>query len=154
MRQQLSNFSPNFPPYQAPPADTSFRLSTHTSTHTHTHTPRGFKRGSVTELVGPAGVGKTQHCMQAALHCILPPSLNGLGATCVYIDTENKLVLNRIDQMCQHRYPDFYQESVQHSQKGKEAISSSIWAPSSPSHVSTRDTQPMHSTSHRFLYGD
>ena len=47
----------------------------------------------ITELVGPAGVGKTQACLMLAAQACLPVRLGGLGedAGVVYVDTERKV---------------------------------------------------------------
>lgn len=47
----------------------------------------------ITELVGPAGVGKTQACLMLAAQACLPARLGGLGedAGVVYLDTERKV---------------------------------------------------------------
>ena len=45
----------------------------------------GVPRGAITELVGPAGVGKSQMAMGLALSAALPRELQGLGATVMYI---------------------------------------------------------------------
>lgn len=47
----------------------------------------------ITELVGPAGIGKTQTCLMMAAQACLPASLGGLGedAGVVYLDTERKV---------------------------------------------------------------
>lgn len=53
----------------------------------------GFPTGMITELVGPAGVGKTQACLMLAAQACLPSKLGGLGedAGVVYLDTERKV---------------------------------------------------------------
>ena len=48
---------------------------------------------------GAPGIGKTQLCMQLALDVQIPPSLGGLGAAAVYIDTEGSMVPARLEQM-------------------------------------------------------
>lgn len=58
----------------------------------------GVRVGSVTELVGRAGVGKTQF----ALQLILLAAKYGQGA--MYIDTERKLILERLRDMSAQRY--------------------------------------------------
>jgi hypothetical protein len=45
----------------------------------------GLPPGAITELVGPAGVGKSQMAMGLALSAALPRELQGLGATVMYI---------------------------------------------------------------------
>jgi len=57
----------------------------------------GFRVGAITEIVGKAGVGKTQLAMQL---CVLAAKV-GLGS--VYIDTERKLSLRRMKEIAQER---------------------------------------------------
>lgn len=57
----------------------------------------GIRVGSVTELVGRAGAGKTQLAFQL---CVLAAKYNQ-GA--LYIDTERKIVLERLAEMSRHR---------------------------------------------------
>ncbi|KIY96063.1 putative DNA repair protein RAD51 [Monoraphidium neglectum] len=45
----------------------------------------GVPAGAITELVGPAGVGKSQMAMGLALSAALPRELGGLAATVMYI---------------------------------------------------------------------
>eukprot|EP00955_Chlamydomonas_euryale_P057740 356880-Chlamydomonas_euryale.AAC.1 len=47
-------------------------------------------RATADVQVGPAGVGKSQMCFQLSLLCAAPPSVGGLGAATIYIDTERK----------------------------------------------------------------
>jgi len=56
----------------------------------------GLPCGSITELVGPAGLGKTQLCLQAAMLA----AGNGLV---IYLDTENKFSPARLKQMVDER---------------------------------------------------
>ncbi|GBF98527.1 DNA repair protein RAD51 [Raphidocelis subcapitata] len=59
----------------------------------------GVPPGAITELVGPAGVGKSQMAMGLALSAALPRELQGLGVTAMYIDTEGKLSVARMQEM-------------------------------------------------------
>ncbi|CAG9466450.1 unnamed protein product [Pedinophyceae sp. YPF-701] len=65
----------------------------------------GVPAGGITELVGPAGMGKTQLCLQAALLAAVPDSLGGLGGAVVYFDTERKFSSARLKQMALERFP-------------------------------------------------
>lgn len=49
------------------------------------------------QIVGPAGVGKTQFCLQMAVQACLPKEEGGLGGTVVYIDTESAFSPKRYD---------------------------------------------------------
>ncbi|KAG1657551.1 hypothetical protein FOA52_005437 [Chlamydomonas sp. UWO 241] len=66
---------------------------------------RGVPAGSVTELVGPAGVGKSQMCFQLALLCTAPVEAGGLGATVMFVDTERKFSSGRFAEMAKARFP-------------------------------------------------
>eukprot|EP00850_Spirogloea_muscicola_P015621 SM000121S26018 [mRNA] locus=s121:282961:286951:+ [translate_table: standard] len=56
----------------------------------------GIPLGAVTELVGPAGVGKTQFCLMLAIIATLPKALGGLSGSVFYIDTEKKFSSQRL----------------------------------------------------------
>eukprot|EP00892_Ulva_mutabilis_P003147 jgi/Ulvmu1/12833/UM098_0015.1 len=56
----------------------------------------GLLVGAITELVGPAGIGKSQLCMSLAARACLP---QGLDAAVVYIDTEMKFKEKRLLQI-------------------------------------------------------
>jgi len=58
----------------------------------------GFRVGTITEIVGKAGVGKTQLAMQL---CIVATRL-GYGS--VFIDTEKKLSLQRLHEIARERF--------------------------------------------------
>lgn len=60
----------------------------------------GVRFGSLTELVGSPGTGKTQLCMQL---CLMATS-SGFG--CIYMDTENKISLERMVAMLKARSVD------------------------------------------------
>jgi len=55
----------------------------------------GLPGGALTELVGPAGVGKTQACLQAAARSVTEVN------TVIYIDTENKFNSHRFLQIAE-----------------------------------------------------
>eukprot|EP00984_Skeletonema_dohrnii_P020885 scaffold10292_cov119-Skeletonema_dohrnii-CCMP3373.AAC.6 len=58
----------------------------------------GFATGSITEVVGRAGVGKTHLAQQL---CVLAATTSGGGA--IFIDTENKLSLSRLNEIAMNR---------------------------------------------------
>ncbi|CAM9349639.1 unnamed protein product [Pylaiella littoralis] len=72
----------------------------------------GFPTGMITELVGPAGIGKTQTCLMLAAQACLPANLGGLGeeAGVVYLDTERKFSPDRLVEIASARLPDHYGE--------------------------------------------
>jgi len=61
----------------------------------------GVRVGTITELVGRAGAGKTQLSMQL---CVMAARY---GQGCVYIDTENKLSLERLKEIAARRASAF-----------------------------------------------
>jgi len=66
----------------------------------------GAPAGAITELVGAAGVGKTQLCLQLALKAQLPLAAGGLGGRCVYIDTESRFSPLRLVEIARSRWPE------------------------------------------------
>ena len=63
----------------------------------------GIARGSVMEIVGPAGAGKTQFCHMMTSRTLLPKSLGGEGidASVLYIDMEKTFSANRVIEMAE-----------------------------------------------------
>ena len=57
---------------------------------------RGVHLGSITEFCGLSGTGKTQLGIQLACDVQLPQLLSGVGGQCVYIDTANGVVGERL----------------------------------------------------------
>ncbi|KAK2998985.1 hypothetical protein RJ639_024447, partial [Escallonia herrerae] len=55
----------------------------------------GIPYGVLTELVGPAGIGKTQFCLKLSLLASLPSSYGGLNGRVIYIDVESKFSSRR-----------------------------------------------------------
>lgn len=62
----------------------------------------GFAIGSITELAGSPGIGKTQLCLQACISVQFPPTLGGLGGESVFIDTEGKFSAVRLKDIAVH----------------------------------------------------
>ena len=66
----------------------------------------GLPAGSITELVGPAGLGKTQFCLgMCIIGCL--DRLADEGRV-IYIDTERKFSGERLAQIGQERFPDSF----------------------------------------------
>jgi RAD51-like protein 2 len=62
----------------------------------------GIPCGSVTEICGVPGVGKTQLGMQLAVNVQQPQEMNGCAGRAIYIDTEGSFIVERVEQIAQH----------------------------------------------------
>jgi RAD51-like protein 1 len=74
----------------------------------------GISVGTVTELVGPAGVGKTQFAMMLSVLAALPEEdYGGFGEDCgvLYFDTEGKFQASRLHEMARHKVPRYFDHS-------------------------------------------
>ncbi|CAN6471010.1 unnamed protein product [Victoria cruziana] len=68
----------------------------------------GIPFGALTELVGPAGIGKTQFCLKLSLLAALPTSCGGLNGHVIYIDTESKFSSRRLIEIGENCYPHIF----------------------------------------------
>lgn len=68
----------------------------------------GIPFGVVTELVGPAGIGKTQFCLKLALLASLPFTYGGLNGHVIYIDTESKFSSRRMIEIGVNSFPEVF----------------------------------------------
>lgn len=59
----------------------------------------GVRIGSLSEIYGEAGCGKTQFCMQLCVNVQMPKSLDGQGGEALFIECENGFVPERLCQM-------------------------------------------------------
>jgi RAD51-like protein 1 len=66
----------------------------------------GFPIGSITEIVGNAGVGKTQLAMQLCFQAA------SLGQGSIYIDTERKMSLPRLEQICREKTNNLQNDEI------------------------------------------
>jgi len=66
----------------------------------------GVAVGSITEIVGPAGLGKTQFCLGMCISACL--DRNALDSKVMYIDTEGKFSATRLAQMATSRFPRIF----------------------------------------------
>ncbi|GAB2215132.1 hypothetical protein Droror1_Dr00019509 [Drosera rotundifolia] len=83
----------------------------------------GIPFGAVTELVGPAGIGKTQFCLKLALLASLPKSYGGLDGHVIYIDVESKFSSRRIIEIGAKSFPDvFYREGMAQQMAGRIVV--------------------------------
>ncbi|XP_009625924.1 DNA repair protein RAD51 homolog 2 isoform X1 [Nicotiana tomentosiformis] len=80
----------------------------------------GIPFGVVTELVGPAGIGKTQFCLKLSLLASLPLSYGGLDGSVIYIDTESKFSSRRMIEMGYNSFPEaFHAEGMAQEMAGR-----------------------------------
>ncbi|KAH8383318.1 hypothetical protein KR009_007981 [Drosophila setifemur] len=91
----------------------------------------GVVTRGITEICGPAGVGKTQLLLQLALGVQLPVKLGGLGKGVVYLYTEGSFPARRLHQMskaCEKRYPQEHLNFLGHIyvENFQDAVSGSI----------------------------
>ncbi|GMH11980.1 hypothetical protein Nepgr_013821 [Nepenthes gracilis] len=83
----------------------------------------GIPFGVLTELVGPAGIGKTQFCLKLALLASLPQSYGGLDGRVIYIDVESKFSSRRIIEIGSKSFPDvFCREGVAQEMAGRIVV--------------------------------
>ena len=76
----------------------------------------GVPTGSITELVGGAGAGKTQFCLTLAMATAAPLEVGGLNAGVVYIDTEQKFSGVRLCEIASAVFPAVYARVATDSQ--------------------------------------
>ncbi|XP_077995121.1 DNA repair protein RAD51 homolog 2-like [Glandiceps talaboti] len=68
----------------------------------------GIPTGSVTEIAGPPGCGKTQTSILLSVLATLPSRLGGLNGGVIYIDTEGAFSAERLVEVAQCRFPDYF----------------------------------------------
>ncbi|XP_043373351.1 DNA repair protein RAD51 homolog 2 isoform X3 [Dermochelys coriacea] len=68
----------------------------------------GVACGSLTEVTGPAGCGKTQFCLMMSVLATLPISKGGLDGAVIYIDTESAFGAERLVEIAEHRFPNYF----------------------------------------------
>lgn len=64
----------------------------------------GIPTGSLTELCGSPGVGKTQFSMQLSANVQIPSYCGGLFGSCIFIDTEGSFMPERMHQIARGLY--------------------------------------------------
>ncbi|XP_063864008.1 DNA repair protein RAD51 homolog 2-like isoform X1 [Scylla paramamosain] len=72
----------------------------------------GLLSGSLTEFVGPPGVGKTQWCLYITTK-VLAGGRGGVHPSAIYIDTESAVRPERIVEMMTNKYPELSSEIPQ-----------------------------------------
>ncbi|XP_060030739.1 DNA repair protein RAD51 homolog 2 isoform X2 [Erinaceus europaeus] len=68
----------------------------------------GVACGSLTEITGPPGCGKTQFCIMMSVLATLPTNMGGLGGAVVYIDTESAFSAERLVKIAESRFPRYF----------------------------------------------
>ncbi|XP_048841771.1 DNA repair protein RAD51 homolog 2 isoform X2 [Brienomyrus brachyistius] len=68
----------------------------------------GLACGTLTEVTGPSGCGKSQLCMMLSVLATLPHSMGGLDKGVLYIDTESAFSAERLVEIAQSRFPDYF----------------------------------------------
>ncbi|XP_077906232.1 DNA repair protein RAD51 homolog 2 isoform X3 [Ictidomys tridecemlineatus] len=68
----------------------------------------GVPCGSLTEITGPPGCGKTQFCIMMSILATLPTSMGGLEGAVVYIDTESAFSAERLVEIAESRFPRYF----------------------------------------------
>ncbi|XP_033495427.1 DNA repair protein RAD51 homolog 2 [Epinephelus lanceolatus] len=68
----------------------------------------GLPYGTITEVTGPSGCGKTQMCLMLSVLATLPKSEGGMDSDVIYIDTESAFSAERLVEIAQSRFPNFF----------------------------------------------
>ncbi|KAK1588742.1 hypothetical protein Q3G72_026576 [Acer saccharum] len=68
----------------------------------------GIPFGVLTEVVGPAGIGKTQFCLKLSLLASLPAHYGGLDGRVIYIDVESKFSSRRMIEIGARSFPEIF----------------------------------------------
>ncbi|KAI4322203.1 hypothetical protein L6164_021920 [Bauhinia variegata] len=68
----------------------------------------GIPFGVLTELVGPAGIGKTQFCLKLSLLASLPANCGGLDGHVIFIDVESKFSSRRLIEIGVKSFPEIF----------------------------------------------
>ncbi|XP_054759129.2 DNA repair protein RAD51 homolog 2-like [Lytechinus pictus] len=68
----------------------------------------GLLSGTITEIAGPPGCGKTQLCMMLSVLATLPVSMGGLNGSVMYIDTESAFSAERLVEIARCRFPEYF----------------------------------------------
>ncbi|XP_014447176.1 DNA repair protein RAD51 homolog 2 [Tupaia chinensis] len=68
----------------------------------------GVACGSLTEVTGPPGCGKTQFCIMMSVLATLPTYMGGLDGAVVYIDTESAFSAERLVKIAESRFPRYF----------------------------------------------
>ncbi|XP_033632395.1 DNA repair protein RAD51 homolog 2-like [Asterias rubens] len=72
----------------------------------------GLPAGTITEIAGPPGCGKTQFCIMLALLATLPRAMGGLDGAVAYIDTESAFTAERLVEVARCRFPNHFNQDA------------------------------------------
>ncbi|PIK57069.1 putative DNA repair protein [Apostichopus japonicus] len=70
----------------------------------------GLSHGTITEIAGPPGCGKTQFCMMFSVLATLPRPLGTANGSVAYIDTESAFSAQRLVEIARSRFPDYFNQ--------------------------------------------
>ncbi|XP_071833287.1 DNA repair protein RAD51 homolog 2-like isoform X2 [Apostichopus japonicus] len=70
----------------------------------------GLSHGTITEIAGPPGCGKTQFCMMFSVLATLPRPLGTANGSVAYIDTESAFSAQRLVEIARSRFPDHFNQ--------------------------------------------
>ncbi|XP_041353756.1 DNA repair protein RAD51 homolog 2-like [Gigantopelta aegis] len=70
----------------------------------------GLLAGTITEIAGPAGSGKTQFCVMLSVLATLPRMLGGLEGSVLYIDTEGAFSAERLLEIARSKYCEHFKD--------------------------------------------
>ncbi|KAH7331754.1 hypothetical protein KP509_20G048900 [Ceratopteris richardii] len=70
----------------------------------------GIPFGAITEVVGPAGFGKTQLCLMLCVNAALQKEYGGLDGSVIYYDSEHKFHPGRMAEIAQSRFPHVFSD--------------------------------------------
>ncbi|XP_022097891.1 DNA repair protein RAD51 homolog 2-like isoform X4 [Acanthaster planci] len=65
----------------------------------------GLPAGTISEIAGPPGCGKTQFCIMLSVLATLPAAMGGLDGAVAYIDTESAFSAERLVEVARCRFP-------------------------------------------------
>ncbi|XP_054106919.1 DNA repair protein RAD51 homolog 2-like [Callithrix jacchus] len=68
----------------------------------------GVACGSLTEITGPPGCGKTQFCIMMSILATLSTNMGGLEGAVVYIDTESAFSAERLVEIAESHFPRYF----------------------------------------------
>ncbi|CAG8502188.1 4763_t:CDS:2 [Ambispora leptoticha] len=86
----------------------------------------GIHCASLTEIVGPPRCGKTQFCLTLSVQATLPIEMAGLDGGVCFIDTEGSLSADRLVEIAETRYPQYFSRRNPKGQRNLDKMKNSI----------------------------